>query len=84
MIETHGLRCVQCYLMLGTNYHSIYTVLGALDLETLMEQTKYLMLLARVYQRVDRIQDAQEMFTKARDMQARCVRVCVCVCVCVC
>nr|KAG5695130.1 hypothetical protein BaRGS_017229 [Batillaria attramentaria] len=41
------------------------------DLETLMEQTKYLMLLARVYQKVDRLEEAQEMFTKARDMQAR-------------
>lgn len=41
------------------------------DLETLMEQTKYLMLLARVYQKVNKLEDAQEMFTKARDMQAR-------------
>ncbi|KAK7092869.1 tetratricopeptide repeat protein 21B-like [Littorina saxatilis] len=41
------------------------------DLETLVEQVKYLMLLARVYQRVERIQDAQDTFTKARDMQAR-------------
>ncbi|PVD35924.1 hypothetical protein C0Q70_02893 [Pomacea canaliculata] len=41
------------------------------DLETLMEHTKYLLLLARVYQRVDRMDEAHEMLTKARDMQAR-------------
>ena len=56
-------------------------VLGVSDVETLMELTKYLMLLAQVYQRVDRIEDAHEMFIKARDMQARCVCVCGCVCV---
>lgn len=36
-----------------------------------MEHTKYLLLLARVYQRVDRMDEAHEMLTKARDMQAR-------------
>jgi tetratricopeptide repeat protein 21B len=36
-----------------------------------MENVKYLILLAKVYQRVDRIEDAQNMFTKGRDMQAR-------------
>lgn len=42
-----------------------------IDLESLMENTKYLMLLAKVYQRVERIEEAQNTFIKARDMQAR-------------
>ncbi|XP_059173967.1 tetratricopeptide repeat protein 21B-like [Physella acuta] len=41
------------------------------DLETLMEHTRYLMLLAKVYNQVDRLEEAQSTLQKARDMQAK-------------
>ncbi|XP_048728803.1 tetratricopeptide repeat protein 21B-like isoform X2 [Ostrea edulis] len=44
---------------------------AASDLDTMMEQTKLMVLLAKVYQKVDRMEDAMTALTKARDMQAR-------------
>ncbi|XP_046549679.1 tetratricopeptide repeat protein 21B-like [Haliotis rubra] len=41
------------------------------DLDTLIEHTRYLVLLARVYQKNDRMDDALETLNKGRDMQAR-------------
>ncbi|KAK6970975.1 Tetratricopeptide repeat protein 21B [Biomphalaria glabrata] len=41
------------------------------DLETMIEHTKYLILLAKVYNQVDRLEDSQNTLQKARDMQAR-------------
>lgn len=37
----------------------------------MMEHTKLMVLLAKVYQKVDRMEDAMTALTKARDMQAR-------------
>ncbi|XP_052715713.1 tetratricopeptide repeat protein 21B-like isoform X1 [Crassostrea angulata] len=44
---------------------------SASDLDTMMEHTKLMVLLAKVYQKVDRMEDAMTALTKARDMQAR-------------
>lgn len=44
---------------------------AASDLDTMMEHTKLMVLLAKVYQKVDRMEDAMTALTKARDMQAR-------------
>lgn len=44
---------------------------AASDLDTMMEHTKLMVLLAKVYQKVDRMEDAMAALTKARDMQAR-------------
>ncbi|XP_078334494.1 tetratricopeptide repeat protein 21B-like isoform X3 [Crassostrea virginica] len=41
------------------------------DLDTMMEHTRLMVLLARVYQKVERMEDAMTALTKARDMQAR-------------
>ncbi|KAH9507420.1 Tetratricopeptide repeat protein 21B [Bulinus truncatus] len=41
------------------------------DLETMVEHTKYLILLAKVYNQMERLDDAQNTLQKARDMQAR-------------
>lgn len=41
------------------------------DIDLMMEHTKYMVLLARVYQKVDRLEEAMDSLTKARDMQAR-------------
>lgn len=46
-------------------------VLSASDLDTMMEHTRLMVLLARVYQKVERMEDAMTALTKARDMQAR-------------
>ncbi|XP_022305940.1 tetratricopeptide repeat protein 21B-like isoform X6 [Crassostrea virginica] len=44
---------------------------SASDLDTMMEHTRLMVLLARVYQKVERMEDAMTALTKARDMQAR-------------
>ncbi|XP_061174848.1 tetratricopeptide repeat protein 21B-like isoform X2 [Saccostrea echinata] len=44
---------------------------AASDLDTMMEHTRLMVLLAKVYQKVDRMEDAMTALTKARDMQAR-------------
>ncbi|KAK6182507.1 hypothetical protein SNE40_010181 [Patella caerulea] len=41
------------------------------DMETLMENTKYLILLAKVYHKQEKMQEALESLNNARDMQAR-------------
>ncbi|KAK3772094.1 hypothetical protein RRG08_061179 [Elysia crispata] len=44
---------------------------GEQDLDTLMENTRYLMLLAKVYSAVDKGEESQHVLQQARDMQAR-------------
>ncbi|GFN94693.1 tetratricopeptide repeat protein 21b-like, partial [Plakobranchus ocellatus] len=44
---------------------------GEQDLDTLMENTRYLMLLAKVYSAVDKDEESQLVLQQARDMQAR-------------
>ncbi|KAL3836422.1 hypothetical protein ACJMK2_021855 [Sinanodonta woodiana] len=41
------------------------------DLDIMMDQTKYQVLLSKVYQRCEKIEDAMQALTQARDMQAR-------------
>ncbi|BFZ22635.1 hypothetical protein BsWGS_25674 [Bradybaena similaris] len=41
------------------------------DLDTLMEHTRYLMLLAKVYTQTERLDEAQSTLQRARDLQAR-------------
>merc|ERR1719239_679559 len=41
------------------------------DLETMMEHTRYLLLLAQVYGKVDRTEDSQTTLNRAREMQAK-------------
>ncbi|XP_012939708.1 tetratricopeptide repeat protein 21B isoform X2 [Aplysia californica] len=41
------------------------------DLETLMEHTRYLLLLSQVYSRVDKLEDSQNTLQRAREMQAK-------------
>lgn len=45
----------------------------ATDLDTMIEQARYMVLLAKTYQKVEKLEDAMTFFTKARDMQARLV-----------
>ena len=41
------------------------------ELDIMMEHTKYMVLLAKVYHRSERMDDAMLSLTKAREMQAR-------------
>ena len=57
---------------------SVYRTIGPLvnlstdgELDIMMEHTKYMVLLARVYHRSERMEDAMLSLTKAREMQAR-------------
>ena len=49
----------------------IYELYLLSDLDTLMENTRYLMLLAKVYSAVDKAEESQLVLQQARDMQAR-------------
>ncbi|KAJ8306896.1 hypothetical protein KUTeg_014980 [Tegillarca granosa] len=51
------------------------------DSHTMIEQARYMVLLAKTYQKVEKLEEAMEFFTKARDMQASiCVKMAEQVC----
>lgn len=56
-----------------------YTVDGELDI--MMDHTKYMVLLAQVYQKSARLEYAIDSLTKAREMQARLVNLLEQICV---
>ena len=65
-------KTIQFCIVKSVNYCVLVTVcIEGVDLSTLMEDTKYLQLLAKVHQKAGRPENALEALTRAREKQSK-------------
>ena len=69
LIDIHSLKH-------DSQYNYVCHPIDASDLSSLMENTKYLTLLAKVYQKAGRPENALEALARARESQARYIIMC--------